>query len=263
MGYGEDKMSIPKIIHYCWFGGKPLPKLAVKCINSWKKYLPDYEIKEWNENNFDVNICKYCSEAYTEKKWAFVSDFVRIYVLVNFGGIYMDTDVEVVKSFDETFLQNEAFSGFETTTSIPTGIMASIPGQRFFSELLEVYISKSFIKNDGKPDLTTNVQLITEIGKKYGLIPNNSLQTINGFTLYPQTYFCPLSHSGSETCISDQTYTIHHFAGSWCDRKTKFVGKWNTTYKTKITNLLGESIATIVYKSCYNICRLFDNIYHK
>ena len=256
-------MSIPKVIHYCWFGGKPLPKLALKCIESWKKKLPDYEIKEWNETNFDVNICKYCSEAYAAKKWAFVSDFARVYVLYKYGGIYMDTDVEVIQTFEESFLQNEAFSGFETQVSIPTGIMASVAGQNFFLELLNIYMSKKFIDIDGKADMTTNVQLITEIGKKHGFVPNNTFQVVNGFAFYPKTFFCPLSHDNSESCISENTYTIHHFAGSWCDRKTKFVGKWNHTYKAKMESKFGTSVTLLIYKVVYNICRILDSILYK
>ena len=115
---------IPKIIHYCWFGGNPLPPLALKCIESWKKYCPDYEIKIWDESNFDININKYATEAYEAKKWAFVSDVARLWVLYNYGGIYMDTDLEVIKPLDE-FLYHKAFSGFEDEVNIPTGIIAS------------------------------------------------------------------------------------------------------------------------------------------
>ena len=109
---------IPKKIHYCWFGGNPLPPLAVKCIESWKKYLPDYEIKEWNESNFDLNYNDYVREAYEAKKWAFITDVVRLYAMVTEGGIYMDTDVEVLKPLDE-LLQYDAVSGFESSSRIP------------------------------------------------------------------------------------------------------------------------------------------------
>ena len=129
---------IPKIIHYCWFGGNPLSDLAQKCIDSWKKYCPDYEIKEWNESNFDLNSCDYVREAYQAKKWAFVTDYVRLYAMVTEGGIYMDTDVEVIRPLD-SFLSNRAFSGFEDETNIPTGIMACEKGFPLFEELLEEY----------------------------------------------------------------------------------------------------------------------------
>ena len=131
---------IPKTIHYCWFGGNPLPDLAVKCIDSWKKYCPDYEIKEWNEKNFNLDACPYVREAYEAKKWAFVSDYARLYAMVTEGGIYMDTDVEVLKPLDE-YLDNLAFSGFQTEKEIPTGIMACEKGFPLFNSDLYYIIA--------------------------------------------------------------------------------------------------------------------------
>ena len=129
---------IPKIIHYCWFGGNPLPELAKKCIASWKLYCPDYEIKEWNESNFDLNYCDYVREAYDSKNWAFVSDVARLYALVTEGGIYMDTDVEVIKPLDN-LLKYHAVSGFETETTIPTGLIAGEKENPMLKELLYEY----------------------------------------------------------------------------------------------------------------------------
>lgn len=212
--------KIPKTIHYCWFGRNKLPKLARKCIKSWKKYLPDYEIIEWNEDNFDINCNKYVKEAYEAKKYAFVSDYVRLYAMYHYGGIYMDTDVEVIKSLDE-FLIHDAFSGFETEKDIPTGIMACKKGYQLFKEFLDYYENKSFINKDGSLDLTTNVVIMTNICNKYGFIPNNSLQTVKGFTLYPKTYFCPLNYNNKESNFSENTHTIHHFAGSWISQEDK------------------------------------------
>ena len=143
---------IPKKIHYCWFGGNPLPPLAVKCIESWKKYLPDYEIKEWNESNFDLNYNDYVREAYEAKKWAFITDVVRLYAMVTEGGIYMDTDVEVLKPLDE-LLQYDAVSGFESSSRIPTGLMACREGQPLFEELLHEYDVLHFKRPDGRVQL--------------------------------------------------------------------------------------------------------------
>ena len=162
---------IPKKIHYCWFGGNPLPEETKIYIESWKKYCPDYEIIEWNEKNFDLNCNIYIQEAYQAKKWAFITDYVRLYVMYNYGGIYMDTDVEVIKSLDP-YLNNKAFSGFETFTDIPTGIMASEKGFPLFKEFLDYYKDRHFIMNDGSYDMTTNVVIITNICKKYGLKTN-------------------------------------------------------------------------------------------
>lgn len=153
---------IPKKIHYIWLGGNKKSKLIEKCIASWKKYCPDYEIIEWNENNFDIGSNKYLKEAYEAKKWAFASDYIRLYVLYTEGGIYMDTDVEVLKPLDR-FLECKAFSGFERKDAIPTGIMACEKGNEIFKELLSYYTDKSFYNEDGSMNQTTNVVTITNI----------------------------------------------------------------------------------------------------
>lgn len=209
---------IPKKIHYCWFGGNELPELAKKCIESWKKFCPDYEIIEWNEKNFDININQYVREAYENKKWAFVSDVARLYALYNEGGIYMDTDVEVIKELDD-FLNEEAFSGFEAIDRVPTGIMACTKHNKLFKKFLEYYDDKAFVK-DGKLNMTTNVEIITAELEKNGLKKNNTKQTIDGFTLYPCEYFCPLDYETQELQKTINTYTIHWFNGSWKDAKT-------------------------------------------
>lgn len=206
--------NIPQIIHYCWFGGNPLPELAKQCIASWKKYCPNYEIKEWNENNFDVNSCDYVREAYEAKKWAFVSDVVRLYALVNYGGIYMDTDVEVLKPLDD-ILSYEAVSGFQHQNTIPTGLMACKKGNALFDELLHEYDEIHFKLSDGTYDLTSNVRRITKTCLKYGFIPNNTKQTVNSFTIFPPEYFCPKNPDTGVINITKNTYTIHHFDASW------------------------------------------------
>ncbi len=205
---------IPKIIHYCWFGGNPLPELALRCIESWKKHCPDYRIIEWNESNFNLDECVYAKEAYENKKWAFVTDYVRLKVLYDYGGIYMDTDVEVIKSLD-TLLQYEAVSGFETDNMVPTGLMSSEKGHPMIGELLHDYDNTHFVLNDGSLDLTTNVIRITNAFYKYGFNPNNEFQTVNKFTLLPKDYLCPKNDITGEIIITNNTLTIHHFNGSW------------------------------------------------
>ena len=220
---------IPKTIHYCWFGGSPLPELAQKCIESWKRFCPDYEIVRWDESNFDLSYNDYVREAYEAKKWAFVTDVVRLYVLVNYGGIYMDTDVEVLKPLDE-LLQYEAFSGFESQTKISTGIMASVIGQKLFMEFLNEYNEIHFIKADGSYDLTTNVIRITNTCLKYGFVPNNQRQTVKGFTLFPKDYFCPKDYKTGITEITDNTYANHHFEGSWLSEEQRLVNQLKFRY---------------------------------
>ena len=215
---------IPKKIHYCWFGGNPLPQLAVECINSWKKYCPDYEIIEWNEKKFDINHCAYVKEAYENKKYAFVTDYVRLYVMYNYGGIYMDTDVEVVSSLDK-FLIHKAFSGFESDTYIPTGIMASEKGFELFEHLLSYYKDKHFIDKDGILDMTTNTRIITEMLTKKGFVPNGKFQIVDGFALYPRDYFCPLEDATGIMYRTSNTATIHWFNKSWLPQKVRVRSK--------------------------------------
>ena len=204
---------IPKVIHYCWFGRGEKSKLIKKCINSWHKYCPDYEIIEWNEDNFDINCNEFVRQAYECKKWAFVSDYVRLYVLYNYGGIYMDTDVEIVKQIDR-FLIHEAFSGFESTKTVPTGIIAAEKGQKIIKIWLDWYENREFIV-DGKMWHEPNVIFMTKTLLERGLKLNNEYQEISGFVLYPQTYFCPLNVDVKKNCKSKNTYTIHHFNSSW------------------------------------------------
>lgn len=208
--------KICKKIHYCWFGRGEKPELALKCIQSWKEKCKDYEIIEWNEDNFDINSNKYVKQAYEVKKYAFVTDYVRLYVLYNYGGIYMDTDVEVIKPLDE-FLDNPAFSGFENNNKIPTGIMAAQKGNEWIKDLLDEYDTIEFIKKDGTYDLTTNCERITKKTiEKYNLKSISSYQNLNNVViLYPYDYFCPKDWETGKINLTDNTYTIHHFAGSW------------------------------------------------
>ena len=215
---------IPKTIHYCWFGGNPLPEIAQKCIASWKLFCPDYEIIEWNESNFDINECEYVKEAYEAKKWAFVTDYVRLKVLYEFGGIYMDTDVEVIKPID-SLLQYEAVSGFESETQIPTGLIASEKSNKMIGELLDEYSDIHFRKPDGELDLTTNVVRITKTCYKYGFMPNNSLQTVNGFTFLPKDFLCPKDLETGVITTTENTLAIHHFDGSWLSETEKEIKK--------------------------------------
>ena len=210
----RGKKMIPRIIHYCWYGGQPLSGMAEKCLASWKEYCPDYEIKRWDESNTNLNENHYIREAYDARKWAFITDYIRLKVLFENGGIYMDTDVEVCKPLD-SFLEEQAFSGFENNHQIPTGIMASEKGHPFIGRLLNYYNGRHFLKKDGSQDITTNVETITNIALENGFVPNNERQTVCGMTFYPHDYFCPKSHETGELLCTENTVCIHHFDGSW------------------------------------------------
>ncbi|GIJ97805.1 glycosyl transferase [Capnocytophaga stomatis] len=212
---------IPKIIHYCWFGGKPKPELAEKCIASWKKHLPDYKYIEWNEDNFDFEKFPYAKEALEAKKYAYITDVVRLYVLREFGGIYMDTDVEVLKPLD-IFLKEPAFSGFESNKLLPTGIMGAEKNSVWASEMLEYYNGRSFLSEKNQPILIPNTIIITDMMEEKGFSINNTFQKKEGYvTFYPSEYFCPKDYISGKIYITENTYCIHHFSGSWLPRSRK------------------------------------------
>lgn len=206
---------IPKIIHYCWFGGNPLGEKEKEVMKSWEKHCPDYKIMAWNEETFDVNnMGDYVKEAYEAEKWAFVSDVARLYALKEYGGIYMDTDMEVVKPLDP-LLHQEAFMGFEIETTISTGIIAAKPHHPTIELLYNDYEERHFKNEDSSFDETTNVIRITEILQEHDLELNNEKQTIMDITIYPRVYFSPKSYWTHEVNDTDETYAIHQFSGSW------------------------------------------------
>ena len=217
-----------------------MPKLAIKCIDSWKKYCPDYELKLWNEDNFNLNLYPYAKEAYESRKFAFVTDVVRLYALYNEGGIYMDTDVEVLKPLDD-LLHLSAFSGYESNkgTTFPTGIMASAKGGIWVKEQLDYYNNRHFIKLDGTPDLTTNAQIITDIMVANGFVLSGKYQVYkNDMHAFPTDYFCPKTSTGVLK-LTANTYCIHHFAGSWVEKSLKDKAKlfiFRKIFSPKITD---------------------------
>lgn len=214
---------IPKILHACWFGGKPMPTEVQKYIASWQKHNPSYEIKIWNEENFDINSNTYVREAYECKKFAFVTDYVRLKVLYDCGGIYMDTDVEVIKPLDD-LLVYPAFSGFEGPNRIPTGTMGAEPKNKWIELLLGYYDDRHFLLPDGTMDLTTNVQSITErTVAYYPLKLNNTKQSFDDFTMLPFDWLCAKDIVDGVVKVTENTYTVHYFAGSWTSPKKKLI----------------------------------------
>lgn len=216
-------MSIPKTIHYCWFGGNEKPEIVKKCIKSWRKFCPDFEIVEWNETNFDVTCIPYCKQAYEAKKWAFVTDYVRLKVLYKLGGIYMDTDVELVRPLND-FLSLDCFLGFQHEHYVNTGlILGAIPGNSFVKENAAVYESSSFTAQEDSSKLIVCQEYTTGILKNYGLVvpDTGEIQIVNGVHVFPSDYFCPYDHRTYQMNRTERTYAIHHFASSWWDDKRK------------------------------------------
>ena len=215
---------IPKTIHYCWFGRGELPELAKKCIASWEKHCPDFEIIQWNEDNFDIKSNRYVREAYENKKYAFVTDYVRLYALTKFGGVYMDTDVEVVCALDR-FLAHQAFSGFEEDGWVPTGLMACEARFPLFQEMLGYYDDAVFVREDGTLNTTTNTYTITKMMEERGLVRNGTYQVVEGFALYPKEVFCPLENATGRLNRTKDTVAIHWFSKSWLPRSIRYRSK--------------------------------------
>lgn len=245
---------IPKIIHYCWFGHNPLPELAQKCISSWVNYFPEYEIKEWNEDNFDVNIIPYTAEAFKCKKYAFVSDYARFWILYHYGGLYFDTDVEVLKPMDDIITKGN-FLGIEKQLSFvgqarkhrcnPGLGMGCVPGEVFVFDILEMYKSMHFLSKNGEMNQVTIVEYTSDLLYKKGLKNIDGIQYVSNFYVYPDEYFCPLSMDGVLN-ITNNSYSIHHYMASWSD--DGFVGKYYKKAKMWFIKLLPDAIVLKILK---------------
>jgi len=214
-------MSIPKVIHYCWFGKGKMPALAEKCIKSWKKYCPDYKIICLNEDNFDITENRYAKEAYDAGKWAFVSDYVRLKVLYDEGGIYLDTDVELVKPLDD-LIKEYGYMGFDDNGNISTGLgFACEKGNELIGALLSDYDDISFILPDGNYDLTPCPDRNTETMVRLGMNRNIKDQIFMGMHMLPEDYLCPMKYYTGKKIITENTYSIHHFCASWISKTAK------------------------------------------
>jgi len=203
-----------KYIHYCWFGSKEMDLTIVCCLQSWQKFFPEYEIMLWNENNFDVNSIAYTQEAYCKGKYAFVTDYVRLYALYQFGGIYFDTDYEVLRPFQD-LIKNDLLLGFEMPDKLLMAMLAAPPKHSLIKEMLEQYKDIHFINSDGSCDETTNVDRLGNWITKKGILLNNTFQKIDGCRIFPTEYFSPLNFDTGELSVSHKTRGIHTYSGSW------------------------------------------------
>lgn len=230
---------IPRIIHYCWFGMNPLPDTALRCIESWHKYMPDWEYHLWNEDNFDISSYPYAQEAYDLRKYAFVSDVARLKALKEFGGVYLDVDFEVYKPFD-SLLENMAFAGFEgsKTNPIMMGVLGSVKDGVWVSWQLEQYRNRHFIVK-GAPDTTTNVRYVTDLMIEQGFLPNGQEQLINNIHIYPVDYFCPRLTTG-EYKRTNNTY---------CEQIDTMSSWAELTPKDRLFKLLPVSLRVFLIKT--------------
>lgn len=227
-----------KIIHYCWFGKNEKSDLINKCIDSWKKYCPDYQIKEWNEDNFDTHCCLYVEQAYETKKWAFVSDYCRFHVLNQYGGIYLDTDVELIRNLDDL---PDTFVGFENQSAVASGLIRGAnQGDKICRLMLDSYHNDVFLKSDGRLNLVTVCERETKLLQEFGLILDGKQQFVAGTTIYPAEYFCPLNSSNNKLTITDNTYSIHHYGASWYGDKESYMKR----LRFKISKVVPMSIAS-------------------
>lgn len=233
------KLQIPKIIHYCWFGGNKYNETIEKCINSWHKNLNDYKIIKWDESNFDLNSCLYVKKAYENKYWAFVSDYARFKILKQYGGIYLDTDIEIVKTLDD-FLDNDVFLSFknvETKVGKLFGITSSIVGAKknntFFDQLINNIQSRSFIKEDGSIDLSTIASHIEKLCTDNGIKLENKLQKTRKVTLYPNDYLCPTIDRKGKIVKTKNLHAIHYYEGTW--RTPELLEYYDNILKAKLS----------------------------
>ena len=248
---------IPKVIHYCWFGRNPLPPLAQECIASWKKYLPDYEIREWNEDNFDVNAIPYTAEAYQQKKYAFVSDYARFCILHQYGGLYFDTDVEIIRPLDD-IIEKGNFIGFEADPdgkntpgyyaprfcyAVAPGLGMGIEkGHSLMKQMRVLYGGLVFDGGQMSPWLKTVVAYMTEALVQEGLQNIKGIQQVGDILVYPQEYFAPINVITGRLHITENTRTIHHYTGSWHnhhvlslkDRLRQLIPEWLLLLNNKI-----------------------------
>ena len=238
-------MSIPKIIHYCWFGGAPLDDMAIRCIESWKRYFPDYEIIQWNEDNFDISSCEFMQKAYEDKKWAFVSDVARLKVVYEYGGIYFDTDVEVVAPYDDILsTEVEGFLGIESTLCVATGLgFGAEKHNRLLKDLISLYDEVVYDAYKGNLSEIACTILTTELLKQHGFVSEDKYQKVCGFDIYPTAYFSPIDYNTGKLQKKAETHSIHWYGASWLSEKEKV----DIRKMQKLASVVGKTAADHIW----------------
>ena len=233
---------IPKVIHYCWFGNGQMTEKERRCIASWKKICPDYEIKCWNEENYDMSKNQYMQQAYENKKWSFVSDYARLDIIYNYGGIYLDTDVELIRPLD-ALLGDEGFIGFETKDYVATGLgFGACKQHPIIGEMLDMYKNLEFISADGTFNMVPCPKYNTKVLENHGLKKNNTLQIIDGIKVYPKEYFCPKDYYSGKIQLTENTYSIHHYTASWKTTNQKIRYYVNKVFRRVVGVERGDQI---------------------
>ena len=257
--------TIPKIIHYCWIGSAEKPQSVQYCIDSWKKYCPDYEIIEWNENNYDFTKNQYMREAYEAKKWGFVPDYARLDIIYNHGGIYLDTDVEIIKNFDD-LLEKKAFIGFENTGTEELFVncgqgFGSISKNPLIKEMRDFYDNMHFCEKDGTLNMLPSPHFTTKVLCDKGLVRNDITQNLDNIVVYNSEVLCPKNFTTGDINITKDTYSIHHFTASWLDEKIKKVMCHQRNIYKKYGNRLGGYILIMesIFEK-YNFIELFSKL---
>lgn len=215
---------IPQIVHFCWFGGSKLPNDTKQYMRTWRRMLKGYKIYHWNEQNFDLSRApEYVKEAYKLKKYAFVSDYVRIYALKKYGGVYLDTDVEIIRDFSKYLEDSDLVLGFESDKLLTTAFIASVPGHPLIDTFEKSYWNRHFIMKDGSCDLTPINDRISELAVKWGLdLDLDTYQELkDNINVYPRDYFAAFDVYNWHTKVTENTCAIHHMAASWVGPKKK------------------------------------------
>ena len=250
---------IPKKIHYFWVGGNPMPEKNKACVTSWKKFCPDYEIIEWNESNYDFSVCAYMAQAYESRLWGFVPDYARLDIIYREGGIYLDTDVELLKSLD-SLLSCKAFFGFENPSSVAPGLgFGAEPGNEILKQMRDSYHSFSFYKEDGTPNLIPSPVYATKILTSYGLKPNGKRQSVHGIELFPAEYFAPLCYTDGRLKVTENTFSVHWYQASWHTPKQKK----RIRRIQKINRIFGRRLGRIINLGCLAISKAGQMIFGK